>query len=546
MAEPAGRYAAELRQRLGPGSPALERCAGRLHELLAAAWPEMPPPDAAPSDYAADDDGGPGSAGNPVAAAYLYWRRYALMTPGAAPPDAARFVRHTCLSLLCRMVVYRRMAPADAAPELWPVLSGDYFTAAGLGNFLEEDFFGWPFINLYMGLPPEPAHPALEAAQGLWDAVAQADFPPAPAAADAAAADVLIDLYYALSGDARPRPTRPQLEAALRLWATPAATSSPELSSSASPLPGQSPPGQSPPGATAPPISRPSLPTEMGWPGASLLDPFCGPGELLAAALRQRLAAIAGAGGHPAEELPALARQFMGMTTDPIALTVARSVWALTLGETLRQPHPPALVPVYLGRPLPLPPRELSADGEPLYRLPAGPGVPLPERVALDPHYADWLLGRLYNYLKGAWFRSTMQPRQEAEDAALLAWYNYLVSPKRSTPAPQPLTPAQAEVMVELARRLMDGFLRGSWTPPLFAARNAPAPLFAAHSGYDCLMTAGVPGGAAKSGGGELPEYLRQCGEQYLRPGRTAITLPDDGGSPSRFTYNGGGGWTPG
>lgn len=524
MAEPAGGYAAELRQRLGPGSPALEHCAGRLHELLAAAWPEMPPPSAAPAAYAKYDAAGPESAGNPAAAAYLYWRRYVLMTPGAAPPDAARFVRHTCLSLVCRMVVYRRMAPADAAPELWPVLSGDYFTAAGLGNFLEEDFFGWPFINLYMGLRPEPAHPALEAAQGLWDALAQADFP-----SDAAAADALTGLYYALSGDAHPRPTRPQIVAALRQWAAPAAAASPELRTSESP----------------PPINRPSPATETGWPGASLMDPFCGPGELLAAALRQRLAAIAGAGGHPAEELPLLARQFMGMTTDPIALTVARSVWALALGETLRQPHPPALAPVYLGRPLPLPPREFSADGEPLYRLAAGPGVPLPERVALEPHYADWLLGRLYNYLKGAWFRSTMQPRPEAEEAALLAWYNYLVSPKRSTPAPQPLTPAQAEVMVELARRLMDGFLRGSWTPPLFAARNAPAPLFASHNGYDCLMTAGVPGGAPASGGGALPEHLRQCGEQYLRPGGTAITLPDDGGRPRRFTYNGGG-WTPG
>lgn len=540
MAEPAGGYAAELRQRLGPGSPALERGAGRLHELLAAAWPEMPPPNAAPADYAKYDTAGPESAGNPVAAAYLYWRRYALMTPGAPPPDAARFVRHTCLSLVCRMVVYRRMAPEDAAPELWPVISGDYFTAAGLWNFLEEDFFGWPFINLYMGLPPEPAHPALEAAQWLWDEVAQTDFP-----SDAAAADALIGLYYALSGDACSRPARPQIDAALRLWAAPSAAVSPELRPSESPRPGQSPPGQMTPGVAVLPISEPSPASVAGWPGASLLDPFCGPGELLAAALRQRLAAIAGAGGHPAEELPALARQFMGMTTDPVALTVARSVWALALGETLRQPHPPALVPVYLGRPLPLPPREFSADGEPLYQLAAGPGVPLPERVALDPHYADWLLGRLYNYLKGAWFRSTMQPRQEAEDAALLAWYNYLVSPKRSTPAPQPLTPAQAEVMVELARRLMDGFLRGSWTPPLFAARNAPAALFAAHNGYDCLMTAGVPGHAPESGGGEIPEYLRQCGEQYLRPGGTAITLPDDGGSPRRFTFNDGG-WTPG
>lgn len=541
MAAPAGGYAGELRQRLGPGSAALERCAGRLYELLAAAWPELPPPGAPPAAYAEYDAAGPESAGNPVAAAYLYWRRYVLMTPGAAAPDAARFVRHTCLSLLGRMVVYRRIAPADAAPELWPVISGDYFTAAGLGNFLDEDFFGWPFINLYMGLRPEPAHPALEAAQGLWDAVAQADFPPAPANADAAAADALIGLYYALSGDAHPRPTRPQIDAALRLWAA----SSPELRTSESPPPGQSLPAQPPPDSTATPINQPSPPTETGWHGASLMDPFCGPGELLAAALRQRLAAIAGAGGNPADELPLLSRQFMGMTTDPVALTVARSVWALALGETLRLPHPPTLAPVYLGRPLPLPPRESSADGEPLYRLPAGPGLPLPERVALDLHYADWLLGRLYNYLKGAWFRSTMQSRQEAEDAALLAWYNYLVAPKRSTPAPQPLTPAQAEVMVELARRLMDGFLRGSWTPPLFAARNAPAPIFAAHSGYDCLMTAGVPSHAPASGGGELPEYLRQCGEQYLRPGGTAITLPDDGGSPRRFTYNGGG-WMPG
>ena len=519
----AARADDELRQRLGPGSPALERCAARLGDLLADAWPEVPPPEAPPSAYAGYDAAGPESAGHPVAAALLYWRRYAGMTPGAATLDAAQFIRHTCLSLLCRMVVYRRLAPGDAAPELWPVISGDYFTAAGIWNFLEEDFFGWPFINLYMGLRPEPAHPALEAAQGLWDEVAQADFPN-DAAGDAAAADALIGLYYALSGDTRPRPIKPQLAAALRQSAAAGAT-----------------PPLAQPQANSPDAALPGTPLA----GRSLLDPFCGPGELLAAALRQYLAGIAGAGGNPAEALPLLARRFMGMTTDPIALTVARSLWALALGETLRTPHPPTLVPVYLCRPLPLPPREFSADGEPLYRLDVGPGLPLPERVARDPHYADWLLGRLYNYLKGAWFRSTMQRRQEAEEAALLAWYNYLVAPKRNTPAPQPLTPAQAEVMVELARRLMDGFLRGSWTPPLFAARNAPAALFAAHNGYDCLLTAGVPG-LPDSGDGALPETLRECGEAYLRPGGQAITLPAEGGGPRAFTFNGGGGWTPG
>ena len=176
------------------------------------------------------------------------------------------------------------------------------------------------------------------------------------------------------------------------------------------------------------------------------------------------------------------------MTSDPLAANVASLSFLLALGEEVTEPHPPILVPVYLANASQVPTERIGPDGTRSYTIEAAGGVALPEQVATDPLYLDWLFGRLPNYQRGAALRLRAQREEEAVQEVLNAWYNYLTSPKARTPIPEPLTPGAADVMVEAGRRLIVGYIHGSGPGPLHLVRNAPAPLFAARRQFDLTV----------------------------------------------------------
>ena len=164
------------------------------------------------------------------------------------------------------------------------------------------------------------------------------------------------------------------------------------------------------------------------------------------------------------EALLDISGQFLGMTPDPLASTVASTAFLFALGETAKGPHPPILIPVYLADAARVPQERRAGNGELSYVIEAAGGIIMPEQVAADPLYLDWLLGRLPNYQRGAALRLRAQPEAEAVQEVLNAWYNYLISPKARTPIPEPLTPADADVMVEAARTLIVAY--GLWLRP--------------------------------------------------------------------------------
>ena len=135
-----------------------------------------------------------------------------------------------------------------------------------------------------------------------------------------------------------------------------------------------------------------------------------------------------------------------------------------------------------------VPEGRLETSGQRSYVIDAADGITLPEQVAADPLYLDWLLSRLPNYQRGAALRLRAQPEDLAVQEVLNAWYNYLTSPKARTPIPEPLTPAAADVMVEAARALIVAYVRGSGPALLHLARNAPAPLFGARRKFDLTI----------------------------------------------------------
>lgn len=384
----------------------------------------------------------------PVNNCYRFWVASRSFDADTSPE---LFIRHTCLSMLCRLMAYRHLEPRPSERNLWEVMSGDYFVGAGLGNFLGEDFFSWPFFRLSMGIGDDAL--SLETARLLLAALEALKV-------DSPDEDLLSGLYREFQG----------LEAASIAELDPA------------------------PFATHPTLD--------------CIAPYCGDGSALAQAVRGALEARLAQGQYPADALLDISGQFLGMTPDPLAATVASLAFLLALGEEVAEPHPPILVPVYMAHGAHLPPASLSDSGVNTFAIEPAGGVVLPERVAADPLYLDWLLGRLPNYLRGAALRLRAQPEDVAVQEVLNAWYNYLVSPKARTPIPDPLSPEDADTMVEAGRNLILQYIGGSGPGPLHIVRNAPAPLFASGRDFEVMLW---PQGLAAN-----PELQDTCRAMYL------------------------------
>lgn len=364
----------------------------------------------------------------PVDNCYRYW---VASRPFDADTGADVFMRHTCLSLLCRLIAYRYLEARPSDRDLWNVVSGDYFGGIGLGNFLGEDFFSWPFFRLSMGIGDDAL--SMETARGLMG-VLESAFPEQPGI------ETLPDLYREYQGLEIERDGEPDL----------------------------------------------SLLEDD--PSLTCIAPFCGDGTALARAVRAAYEGRVASGEIPPDALLQMSGQFVGMTADPLAATVASVGFVRALGEELLEPHPPILVPVYLAHGDHLPVVRPGEEGADICVVEPAGGIGLPESVAADPLYLDWLLGRLPNYLRGAALRLRAQPEDVAVQEVLIAWYNYLTAPKARTPIPVPLSPADADVMVEAARSLILQFVGGSGPGPLHIVRNATAPLFASRRRFDAML----------------------------------------------------------
>ncbi|WP_419840048.1 N-6 DNA methylase [Candidatus Poriferisodalis sp.] len=82
-----------------------------------------------------------------------------------------------------------------------------------------------------------------------------------------------------------------------------------------------------------------------------VLDPACGSGSFLVAAIRHLLAAARGAELTPAETLARLRRNVIGVDVHPVAVHLARSEWVLASREAIAAVagRPDFMPPVYLG-----------------------------------------------------------------------------------------------------------------------------------------------------------------------------------------------------
>ena len=393
----------------------------------------------------------------PVDNSYKYWVASRSFDADTSP---ATFIRHTCLSVIFRLLAYRFLESRPSERDLWGVISGDYFSAAGLGNFLGEDFFSWPFFRLSMGIGDDAL--SMETAKGLLAALDSVD-------PHQISLPMLANLYWEHQGDD---------------------------------------PG---------PEGKETTPGAEFDPFGTCIAPYCGEGLALAQTVSTAFNARMADGQIPPDALLDISAQFIGMTSDPLAATVASVLFLLALGDEVTELHPPLVIPVYMAHGDHLPTERLEPSGQLSYVIDAAGGVALPVGVATDPLYLDWLFGRLPNYQRGAALRLRAQPEGVAIQEVLNAWYNYLTSPKARTPIPDPLTPDAADVMVEAARGLILQYVSGSGPGPLHLVRNSPAPLLASRRSFDAMLWPMELAGADALQG--------TCAARYLGEGGKLIVL---------------------
>ena len=236
----------------------------------------------------------------PVASRFREWQRF---RESAHDQDATQssageslFIHQTYLALLSRLTGRRFIAPLRPISddeELLEVINCDYFSRRGIGNFGEGGLFSWVCIEPRWEIGLEDLF--FETMRGLSEALTPYNFSDAPPG-------VMDDLYQQLApGTASPPPR----------W-----------------------------------LAEYVVQEELGLadnPDQSLLDPACGTGMFLSAAIKTISHAMTERGDHPLDTLFGMPQLVRGMDRDPLAVSLARLNYLLALGEMVQQDHPPDL-----------------------------------------------------------------------------------------------------------------------------------------------------------------------------------------------------------
>ena len=422
-------------------------------------------------------------AGEPgVVARYGQWRSHLSRYYRQPIGDPGMFVRHTCVSTIARLIGVRILSPSSppAGPEeLAKVMDGTYFRERDVYNFAEEDFFTW---TLHPPIAEQAMAVVGELMEGLdgWD--------PLSSASDTMTAirDLLAEGTGTASQGDHGVPTD---------------------------------------------LAEEILSRELGFgegPDTRVLDPACGPGTLVYAAARLLSEAKLGRGLDEYDTLIQLGSQVAGVDGHPAAVSLACAAYLLALGELVRRPHPPVLVPVYLADAFD-PPRSRGdgvtsvAETDAVYLVDAGQDEPfaLPGSVAADPVQLDWLFHRLEQYVQGARLRAGVDGQELGIEAVMGPLYAYATSPKRSGLRPlPPLAPQAAQVFCDTARRLIAMALGGGDTLWLHTLKNAAAPVHLVRDKFDLVVGRNGPGH-------QLAHFLAWAADLYLRDGGTvAVAIP--------------------
>ena len=445
-----------------------------------------------------------------VAVRFREWQSRLTSVYGEPVGGEELFVKHTYLAILARLIAFRAIQPGSSPPgreTLVKILNGDFFRERDIYNFADVDLFTWT-------LNSKAREGFLELAAELANTLTAYDF-------TNTGVDLLTTLYQEIAGP-------PGLHEQETYCASDEVAS--QLLSGELKL--------------------------QDTPELRVLDPACGSGTLLNTAIRLIREEMRSKGQDDLDTLLHIQDSVMGMDADPVAVAVARTSYLLALGDLVRGPHLPVLVPVYLADSLQLPETATTesqgSQEEPVYQVHTSePGIvfELPDSLVDDPINLDWVVQRLDQYLHAARFRAGQEGEERATNEVISSLYSYLTSPKRgSLRQLPPLSPFAADVLCRTTGTLIRLTLQGKDTVWLHILSNAPAPLFFSRRKFDLVVScphwrcAGPVTETATSSLGRWAQfYVRDGGAIALVvPGATAEDLgralhsfPSESGPPT-------------
>lgn len=272
---------------------------------------------------------------------YRQWASFLRIVYGSAVDNEDLFLRHTYLSVLAKLLAYSSISggvlPVSTS-QIREILEGKTFEKWNVHNFLEEDFFSWVARS----------EEGVIAARILLDRLSTYDLTTIDE-------DVLKSLYQDL--------VDPQSRHDLGEYYTPDWLAEIMVEKSLS-----------------------------GEPRRTVLDPSCGSGTFLAAAIRLKRELLREL--PPGEQLEVILQSVKGVDVHPLAVTLARTNYLISLGSEMLSARKGAIyLPVYLADSVHIPdtkPDYYSGSGIECFKIDAeGEILWLPVPLTKEPTISD-------------------------------------------------------------------------------------------------------------------------------------------------------------
>ena len=334
------------------------------------------------------------------------WTHCLALTYGPSVPDKQLFLNQTYLAILMRLLAFFYLEPSGHAskyPEGEDLIRGTYFRDhAGVVNLVEEDFFTWI-------LEQPIKNPGSDLVYRIMQTLGHWSF-------SHLSRDSIDQLYQSLiEDDSHPSPVRQQNTEHQAKQVL-----------------------QKDPGFSATPYT-------------TLLDPYCGSGVFLTAAIQIAKKSLFEAGETPVGILNHIINAVTGLDFDPLAVTVARVNYLLTIGDILESSQEAITIPVYWcnyfdsGK---VAEASETVNNLSLYEVP-GREAPLafkvPAGFAQNPSGFEYAVFRMKGQYLTALLRSRNRPEAER---VIDAFHSFLVAPE-TTRKPFVLSQGEATIWVD-------------------------------------------------------------------------------------------------
>jgi len=361
---------------------------------------------------------------------YDQWASFLRLVYGSSVESEDLFIKHTYLATLAKLLAYASFS-GGALPvsddQLIEILEGRIFSEKwGVQNFLEEDFFSWTVKR----------EEGIRVARMILERLATYDL-------STVDEDILKALYQEL--------VDPEARHDLGEYYTP--------------------------DWLAEYMVNRVLKDE---PMSGVLDPACGSGTFLAAAIREKREDLKGKFGK-AELIEHIRATVQGIDVHPLAVILARTTYLISLGtDLLNARKGPIAVPVYMANSIRLPDEEMEIYNKvEVYKVKAdGKILRIPRKVAEDTYLTDRAVEIVKEYA-----RAIASGEKRSEETFRNMLFQKLTSLLRD-----PQGEALAAVLYETATTISSLISKGRDTIWGFILKNIYKPLYLRKQKFDVLV----------------------------------------------------------